>query len=95
MEEYPRGDVAAQKELIARRCPHLRGDAPNLLAALSEADDLYFGPLGLVENQRELMTAAQRLIMAAKLGSVLSARMAIRLNSLSLQKKFSTRWRHL
>ena len=33
--------------------------------------------------------------MAAKLVSVLSARMAMRLNSLSLQKKFSIRWRHL
>ena len=33
--------------------------------------------------------------MAAKLWSVLSARMAMRLNSLSLQKKFSIRCRHL
>src|SRR3954454_7891499 len=33
--------------------------------------------------------------MASKLWSVLSARMAMRLNSLSLQKKFSIRWRHL
>ena len=31
--------------------------------------------------------------MAAKLPSVLSARMAMRLNSFSLQKKFSMRWR--
>ena len=41
------------------------------------------------------MTAAARWIMASKLWSVLSARMAMRLNSLSLQKKFSIRWRHL
>jgi len=33
--------------------------------------------------------------MAAKLVSVLSLRMATRLNSFSLQKKFSIRWRHL
>ena len=51
--------------------------------------------LGPVEIHRELMTAAARWIMAAKLWSVLSARMAMRLNSLSLQKKFSMRWRHL
>ena len=32
---------------------------------------------------------------ALKLMSVLSARMAMRLNSLSLPKKFSIKWRHL
>ena len=32
--------------------------------------------------------------MALKLWSVLSARMAMRLNSLSLQKKFSIKLRH-
>ncbi len=37
----------------------------------------------------EFITAAARSMMAAKLVSVLSARMAMRLNSLSLQKKFS------
>jgi len=47
--------------------------------------------LGPVEIHRELMTAAARWIIAWKLWSVLSARMAIRLNSLSLQKKFSIR----
>ena len=51
--------------------------------------------LGSVEIHRELMTAATRWIMARKLLSVLSARIAMRLNSLSLQKKFSMRWRHL
>jgi len=44
-----------------------------------------------VEIHREFMTAAARWMMALKLLSVLSARMAIRLNSLSLQKKFSMR----
>ena len=47
--------------------------------------------LGTVEIHRELITAAARWIMASKLWSVLSARMAMRLNSLSLQKKFSIR----
>jgi hypothetical protein len=51
--------------------------------------------LGLVEVHRELMTPATSWIMAAKLRSVLQARMAMRLNSLSLPKKFSMRWRHL
>ena len=51
--------------------------------------------LGPVEIHRELMTAAARWIMAEKLRSVLSLRMAMRLNSLSLQKKFSMRCRHL
>jgi len=50
-----------------------------------------FTCLGSVENHRLLMIAAQALIIAAKLVSVLSLRMAIRLNSLSLQKKFSIR----
>jgi transposase len=47
--------------------------------------------LGSVEIHRELMTAAARWIISRKLRSVLSARMAMRLNSLSLQKKFSIR----
>ncbi|WP_339156947.1 IS66 family transposase [Bradyrhizobium sp. 2S1] len=51
--------------------------------------------LGPVWSHLEFITAAVRLIMASKLISVLSARMAIRLNSLSLQKKFSIRCRHL
>ena len=44
-----------------------------------------------VEIHLEFMTAAARWMMALKLWSVLSARMAMRLNSLSLQKKFSMR----
>ncbi len=51
--------------------------------------------LGLVEYHRALMVAAARWIIAEKLWSVLSLRMAMRLNSLSLPKKFSIRWRHL
>ena len=51
--------------------------------------------LGPVENQRELMIAAPRWIIAAKLVSVLSLRIATRLNSLSLPKKFSIKCRHL
>lgn len=53
------------------------------------------GSLRPVEIHREFMTAAARWIMALKLWSVLSARMAMRLNSLSLQKKFSMRWRQV
>jgi hypothetical protein len=51
--------------------------------------------LGSVWIHLEFITAAVRLIIASKLVSVLSARMAMRLNSLSLQKKFSIRCRHL
>ena len=47
--------------------------------------------LGPVEVHRELMMAAVRWIIAVKLVSVLQALMAMRLNSLILQKKFSIR----
>jgi len=47
--------------------------------------------LGPVEIHLELMMAAARWMQAAKLWSVVSARRAMRLNSLSLQKKFSMR----
>jgi hypothetical protein len=46
------------------------------------------GPGGV---HRECITAAAMWIIAVKLVSVLLARMAMRLNSLSLQKKFSIR----
>lgn len=45
--------------------------------------------------QRELISAATAWIMALKKVSVLSASMAIRLNSLSSQKKFLIIWRLL
>jgi 2-polyprenyl-6-methoxyphenol hydroxylase-like FAD-dependent oxidoreductase len=48
LEEYPRGDIPAQKALIAQRAGHLRGDIPRLLAAMEEGSDLYFGPLAQV-----------------------------------------------
>ena len=47
-EEYPRGDLAAQKALILQRCADIRGDAVRLLDALAEVDELYFGPLAQV-----------------------------------------------
>ena len=53
------------------------------------------GPLRHVEIHRELMSAAARWTMALKLASVLSVRRAMRLNSMSLPKKFSIRRRHL
>lgn len=57
-------------------------------------DTLTIG-LGPVEIHLDWMAAAARWIMAEKLRSVLSLRKATRLNSLSLQKKFSIRCRHL
>jgi hypothetical protein len=62
---------------------------PDVEAAINRGN--VSNALGSVEIHRELMTAATRWIIAWKLWSVLSARMAIRLNSLSLQKKFSIR----
>ncbi len=69
-------------------------DAMQLCGKLQsgERSEIHFrGELGIVEIHREFITAAARWIFAAKLWSVLSARMAMRLNSLSLQKKFSIR----
>src|SRR3954467_5102180 len=51
--------------------------------------------LGPVDIHRVARTVPTRLIIAEKLVSVLSYRVAMRRNSLILQKKFSTRWRHL
>src|SRR6266571_1904156 len=83
-------DGRGKRRRVLRRRPHpcdemfeRAGD----LAERLEGD----ARIGSVEIHRELMTAAARWIMAWKLWSVLSARMAIRLNSLSLQKKFSMR----
>jgi 2-polyprenyl-6-methoxyphenol hydroxylase-like FAD-dependent oxidoreductase len=47
----PRGDVAAQKELVARRCAHLRGDIPRLVEAMRPARDFYFGALAQVRME--------------------------------------------
>jgi hypothetical protein len=55
---------------------------------------LHIAP-ALVDIHREFMTAAAMYIMLEKLLSVLSLRMAMRLYSLSLQKKFSIKCRHL
>ena len=51
--------------------------------------------LGSVEIHLELMRAAQALMIAAKLRSVLSVRKAMRRKSFRSQKKFSTKCRHL
>ena len=69
-------------------------EAQALFAVRHRSTDskLVLGPVGI---HREWITAAERWIMAEKLRSVLSLRMAMRLNSLSLQKKFSMRCRHL
>ena len=71
-------------------CPCGCGEMTKISEDVSERLDL-----GPVEIHRELITAAQRWIMPAKLASVLSLRMAMRLNSFNLQKKFSMRCRHL
>jgi 2-polyprenyl-6-methoxyphenol hydroxylase-like FAD-dependent oxidoreductase len=52
LDEYKRGDIQAQKDLIAERCAHLGGDIPRLLAALRDADDFYFGALAQVRMPR-------------------------------------------
>src|SRR5690554_5275936 len=71
-----------------------RADSRAAFVSLREPD-LARSALGPVEVHRAFSTAAAKWIMALKLESVLSDLMAIRLNSLSLQKKFSIRWRHL
>ena len=47
----PRGDVAAQKELVAKRCAHLKGDIPRLIDAMPPAKDFYFGALAQVRME--------------------------------------------
>ena len=46
-----RGDVAAHKTLVAKRCAHLRGDIPRLIAAMFDAQDFYFGALAQVRME--------------------------------------------
>jgi 2-polyprenyl-6-methoxyphenol hydroxylase-like FAD-dependent oxidoreductase len=48
LDEYQRGDTAAQKAMIAERCAHLGGDIPRVLDALKDVQDFYFGPLAQV-----------------------------------------------
>jgi 2-polyprenyl-6-methoxyphenol hydroxylase-like FAD-dependent oxidoreductase len=48
LDEYPRGDMRAQKALITQRAGHLRGDIPRLLRCMQDVPDLYFGPLAQV-----------------------------------------------
>jgi 2-polyprenyl-6-methoxyphenol hydroxylase-like FAD-dependent oxidoreductase len=48
LDEYPRGDIAAQKAIVRARCAHLGGDIPRLLAALADTSSFYFGPLAQV-----------------------------------------------
>ena len=46
-----RGDVVAQKALIAKRCAHLRGDVPRLIEAMLAAKDFHFGALAQVRME--------------------------------------------
>jgi 2-polyprenyl-6-methoxyphenol hydroxylase-like FAD-dependent oxidoreductase len=46
-----RGSVAAQKALVAKRCAHLGGDIPRLLAEMLKAEDFYFGDLAQVRME--------------------------------------------
>ena len=48
LDEYRRGDLEAQKALVAERCAHLGGDIPRLLDVLRGAQEFYFGPLAQV-----------------------------------------------
>ena len=47
-EDDIRGSISAQKALVAKRCAHLGGDIPRLLAAMLAAEDFYFGDLAQV-----------------------------------------------
>lgn len=87
---------AAFLGLVYPLCGMVLAYAPSYQNALQLLFPLASGfALGSVGIHREFITAATRWIMAAKLWSVFSARSAIRLNSLSLPKKFSIKWRHL
>jgi 2-polyprenyl-6-methoxyphenol hydroxylase-like FAD-dependent oxidoreductase len=47
-----RGEVSAQKTLVARSCAHMRGQIPRLLQAMAESPDFYFGDIGQVKMPR-------------------------------------------
>ena len=69
---------------------------PKTMDGASVADASRMRPgLGRVDIHRVARTDPTSCIIAEKLSSVLSYRVAMRRNSLILQKKFSTRWRHL
>jgi 2-polyprenyl-6-methoxyphenol hydroxylase-like FAD-dependent oxidoreductase len=52
LDEHHRGDVAAQKALVAERCARLGGDVARLLTLLPDSEDFYFGPLAQVRMSR-------------------------------------------
>src|SRR5258708_27970259 len=70
--------------------PMVLGGAATILAAAWK-----FLGLGSVEIHLEWMTAVAREIIASKLPSVFSLRIAMRLNSFNFPKTFSLRGRHL
>lgn len=43
-----RNDVSAQKQLVADRCAHLRGDFPRFIEAMRGTDDFYFNDLAQI-----------------------------------------------
>lgn len=50
--DYPRGDLAAQREIVRRRFAGAAWRTPEILAALGEAADLYLSPLTQVHLDR-------------------------------------------
>jgi hypothetical protein len=85
------GEIVKKSDSHPRRKLTKWAGAMAASAAIPSATAAQDTKLGAVEIHRELMTAAARWMAALKLESVLSARIAIRLNSFSLPKKFSIR----
>jgi 2-polyprenyl-6-methoxyphenol hydroxylase-like FAD-dependent oxidoreductase len=50
-EDDPRGDIAAQKELVAKRCAHMGSEIPRLIEAMFATRDFYFGALAQVRME--------------------------------------------
>ena len=48
-DDFPAGDVEAQKALIRQSCASLKGAIPDLLAHLDASPDLWFGPLAQIK----------------------------------------------